>query len=139
VNDTAITPTQELLLEVLAARYRCGEQIWTFSKRFSGPLDDLASKGYVYAMHGVVGGTVRAGLTSDGKERVLFADYIPGGRTLWNDGSHVENVKRMLLVGQDLAMGRPRNESAFEGWEEAFRSLAVIDLVMRSVDEKAIP
>lgn len=58
-----LTPTQDLLLEVLIARYRLGESYWTFDSRHKKMLEALASLGLVTVMHGNVEYTVRASLT----------------------------------------------------------------------------
>lgn len=59
-----LTPTQDLLLEVLIARYRLGESYWTFDSRHKKMLEALASLGLVTVMHGIVENSVRASLTA---------------------------------------------------------------------------
>lgn len=71
------SPTQDLALEVLAARVRLGEEIWTFEARHKRTLEQLANKGLVNVLHGIVQGTVRASLTEAGRAEVLSADYVP--------------------------------------------------------------
>jgi hypothetical protein len=70
-----LPPTQSLLLEVLAARYRCGETLWTFESRFRWHLLALADAGLVSLMHGVEAKTVRARLTEEGKAASLSLSY----------------------------------------------------------------
>lgn len=53
-------------MEVLAARYRLGENLWTFDARCSQAIDALAERGWVLAMDGNVEHTVRASLTDAG-------------------------------------------------------------------------
>jgi hypothetical protein len=77
VDTATLTPTQELCLEVLAGRYRLGEQIWTFRSRTAPALAQLEELGLVYLMHGVVDGTVRAGLTEAGRDAILSSTYTP--------------------------------------------------------------
>ena len=72
-----MTPTQDLLLEVLAARIRMGERFWTFDKRHAKALNQLADKGLVNVMHGIVQGTVRAALTKKGMAEYLDENYVP--------------------------------------------------------------
>lgn len=72
------TPTENLVLDVLVARYRLGEQLWTFDSYVaSAPIDKLARKGWVYALDGITGNTVRAALTDKAIARFLSFKYIP--------------------------------------------------------------
>ena len=77
VNDVGIvlTPTEDLILEVLAARYRLGEQLWTFSSRHGRALSSLESKGFIGLMGGIVEHTARAYLTDSGKREALSETY----------------------------------------------------------------
>lgn len=72
-----LTPTQDLLLEVLVARYRLGEHYWTFDSRHKKMLEALASLGLVTVMHGIVEHTVRASLTVAGiKTFASNSEYV---------------------------------------------------------------
>jgi hypothetical protein len=75
VDVDQLPPTQYLILEVLAARYRCGETLWTFESRFRWHLLALESGGLIHLMHGVEARTVRAGLTEAGKAASLSLSY----------------------------------------------------------------
>lgn len=75
-----VTPTQNLLLEVLAARYRLGEHLWTFEARHAHQLEKLADLELVDVLSGVSEGTVRAMLTEKGREEVLSDSYTPPQR-----------------------------------------------------------
>lgn len=77
VDTDRLPPTQYLILEVLAARYRTGEQVWTFPTRFRGALRGLAYTGLVAYKSGVVGRTYLAWLTEAGKTSALSSDYHP--------------------------------------------------------------
>ena len=70
-----LTPTEDLCLEVLAARLRLGENIWTFDKRHEGALLKLQVRGTVNLVHGIVENTVRASLTEEAKKEVLSETY----------------------------------------------------------------
>lgn len=72
-----VTPTQNLLLEVLAARYRLGENLWTFESRHAHQLEKLADLELVDVLSGVTEGTIRAMLTEKGREEVLSDNYTP--------------------------------------------------------------
>ena len=69
--------TQQLVLEVLAARTRLGEKLWTFPAGAQRALNLLESRGLVTQMHGTVERTVRASLTDAGRALALDPDYTP--------------------------------------------------------------
>lgn len=69
------TPTQELILEVLAARYRLGETWWTFEKRTLKAARGLADLGLIEILHGIVENTYRAQLTDAGRQRSISWNY----------------------------------------------------------------
>jgi hypothetical protein len=83
-TDTGnLPPTQELVLEVLAARSRLGEYTWTFPSRFVPTLRALEQAGLIWWKHGVIERTCLAGLTDAGCEAVLFAGYtVPAEITI---------------------------------------------------------
>jgi hypothetical protein len=70
-----LTPTQDLLLGVLAARYRCGELLWTFESRHKKTIRELAQLGLVMEASGVTENTVRAALTDAGRAIYLIDTY----------------------------------------------------------------
>ena len=71
------TPTQELVLEVLIARARLGETLWTFRTRpaIVAALNALAREGTVNTMSGIIEGTIRASLTEQGKRDHMARPY----------------------------------------------------------------
>lgn len=73
------TPTQELVLEVLAARTRLGESWWTFSSRpaIVAAARWLERECLIVMMGGQVERTFRAYLTAEGKKEVLDDNYTP--------------------------------------------------------------
>ena len=73
-----LTPTEELFMEVLAARARTGETLWTFSTRptIVRAAKELERLGFVFYMSGVTERTFRAGLTERGKLACLDPGYI---------------------------------------------------------------
>ncbi len=73
----ALPPTQHLVLEVLGARHRLGENLWPFRSTLAPALRALEQLGLVWTMHGSVENTVRAGLTEAGKDAVLSCEYVP--------------------------------------------------------------
>jgi hypothetical protein len=72
-----LTPTEDLCLEVLTARYRLGEKLWTFESRHKPALEKLQARGLVSVMHGIVEHTVRASLTEEAKKEYLLDSYEP--------------------------------------------------------------
>ena len=74
-NSYSFTPTEELVLEVLAARYRLGEICWTFSSRQNAALDKLAVKKLIHWKHGVVENSSLVFLTDTGKAVMLARKY----------------------------------------------------------------
>lgn len=71
------TPSEELVMEVLVARWRLGERLWTFSSRQRKAIQSLAAKGYVNIINGNVVRTVRASLTEKAIAENLTYNYIP--------------------------------------------------------------
>lgn len=74
-----MTPTEELVMEVLAARYRLGEHLWTFS---AGPtiykaFRSLEAQGLIGWKGGITEKTCRAWLTDAGKTEMLDPEYVP--------------------------------------------------------------
>lgn len=77
MTDVKRTPTQHLVLDVLAARYRLGEHMWTFPTSCKSAINFLTEQGLVGQMHGVIEHTLRAWLTDAGKKAVLSDSYVP--------------------------------------------------------------
>lgn len=73
-----MTPTEELLLELLIARTRLGHHWWTIASNTTSrkAAYSLADKGLVVVMHGAVEKTFRAHLTDDAR-RFMENDYTP--------------------------------------------------------------
>lgn len=92
-TDT-LPPTQYLVMEVLIARTRLGERIWTFPSRLRPAIGALAEAGLVGEMHGMVDHTVRAFLTDTGREVALWDGYKPPAERL---GATVEAVREYAL------------------------------------------
>lgn len=80
-TEADLTPGEHLVMEVLAARWRLGEHIWTFDSSGKRWVNSLADKGLVTVMHGMVENTVRAGLTADGLRFYWQDDHPDCGET----------------------------------------------------------
>lgn len=76
--DTSTLPAaQELVMEVLAARYRLGERVWTFDNKQARTLKALEVKGYLSYKHGSVQGTRLAWMTTEGRAAAMDSNYTP--------------------------------------------------------------
>jgi len=73
-----VTPTEDLVLELLIARTRLGHHIWTLSANSTvkKALSSLEVKGEVGWKHGIVERTYLAWLTDDAKIRHMSNDYV---------------------------------------------------------------
>lgn len=80
IDTSALPLSQELIMEVLGARYRLGEHMWPFPNRAKRALDALASLGLLNHKSGIVERTRNAWLTDLGRASVLSADYVPAVR-----------------------------------------------------------
>lgn len=70
-----VTPTEDLLMEVLSARYRLGENLWTFDLRHKKALERLEAKGLVTVLHGIVDHSLRASMTLTGVSMYVSDSY----------------------------------------------------------------
>jgi hypothetical protein len=74
-DTDSLPPTQYLVMDVLAARARLGEQMWTFPSSLRPVLNALQERGLLWWKSGVVEKTCQAFLTDAGREMVLFERY----------------------------------------------------------------
>ena len=72
-----LPPTQYLILEVLAARHRLGEQLWTFPTRLRSYVERLADLGLVGWKSGIAPKTVMVWLTEAGGRAAMDESYVP--------------------------------------------------------------
>ena len=70
MSTNHLPPTQELILEVLAARMRLGESEWMFGVRCKSSLNKLEQAGLVQWKQRIEDG-LSAWLTTEGKEMML--------------------------------------------------------------------
>jgi hypothetical protein len=75
-----LPPTQALVLEVLAARWRLGEKCWTFAAAHRPALRTLAERGLITWKDGSIERTCLAWLTVEGRKAAL-SDTYKGPRT----------------------------------------------------------
>src|SRR5882757_2966065 len=64
VDVDKLPPTQQLVLDVLAARYRLGETMWTFSTNCQSAINALVVHGLAGPMHVLIDPPLRALLTA---------------------------------------------------------------------------
>lgn len=83
-TEEKLTPTEELVAEVLIARYRLGEPCWTFSRASSRPaIRSLAEKGYV---------TYKEGTSADSKATLVW--LTDKGKVEWLTYKYVAPITR---------------------------------------------
>lgn len=72
-----LPPTQYLMMEVLAGRFRTGEKHWTFPAKLSRVARALEKRGLVWWKFGVVRKTIWVGMTREGVETFIDPRYHP--------------------------------------------------------------
>lgn len=100
-----LTPTQELVMEVLQARLRLGETCWTFSSRLKKQIEDLAKKGEISYKDGCAGGLLvfpkdRQKLLSHAYKIPILEGYISKSDLVENyvPKEYVEKAKIDFLI-----------------------------------------
>lgn len=73
----ALPLAQYLMMDVLGARWRTGEKVWTFPTRCRSTARKLEELGLAHWKSGVVEKTILVWLTDSGKSKVLTSDYVP--------------------------------------------------------------
>lgn len=76
VDVDALPPTQYLILEVLAARYRMGEHHWTFPDRCAPAARALEQAGLVWLRSGPAPHAFEARFTDAGRVACLSGEYV---------------------------------------------------------------
>ena len=98
----SLTPTQELVLDVLAARHRLGEQEWPFDTRHRKAIEGLAATGQVTTRRGNVENTILVSLTDVAVTELMDSDYYPTGFR-----QQAENIAAFLDgLGVESSAGR---------------------------------
>ncbi len=72
-----LTPTEDLFMELLAARHRLGEQVWTFDSRLKPQALRLERLGLIGWKRGAVERTLLVWLTGLGRTEYLDPLYVP--------------------------------------------------------------
>lgn len=82
-SQLTLTPTEDLILDVLVARYRLGDTLWTFDSRNKPALRRLENKRLIDMHSPVTENTVRASITEDAL-REFGPSWFQLGITLGN-------------------------------------------------------
>jgi DNA-binding MarR family transcriptional regulator len=72
-----LPPTEYLILEVLAARVRLAERMWTFPARLKPALDRLQERGLIWYRSAPTPRDYQAYLTEAGEREALAEEYVP--------------------------------------------------------------
>jgi hypothetical protein len=75
MTEVRLTPTQDLIMEVLSARDRLGDRWWPFPARHRKNLQALAELNLVKTMHGIVENTIRVLITEEGQKLYQVPPY----------------------------------------------------------------
>lgn len=75
LKEPKLTGKQELFIDVLIARVRLGENIWTFDERFTKQAEELESLGLIGWKSHQIEGFILAWFTAKGKEIYLSYPY----------------------------------------------------------------
>lgn len=76
-EEIILTRTEDLFLEALIARHRCGEQVWTFEGRHRKTAKSLEEKGLIGWKSGIVERTILAWLSEEGRVHYMSGTYVP--------------------------------------------------------------
>lgn len=122
LDPQSFTPTQDLILNVLAARYRLGENLWTFDSNLTKQAKQLADRGLVFTTHGITENTIRIGLTEAGKAATLDPGYRPRAAV-----KHVtEEQLRRSLEQAEIWADNGYSETSRSYWQGMRDTLRVI-------------
>ena len=97
-DATGMTPTQLLILDLLGARHRLGENTGAFDGRNTTALRALEHRGLIGWKHGTVQGTCLAWLTPDGRKHAISDSYVS---PLEKDVDKMRRRVEYLLKGPD--------------------------------------
>lgn len=98
-EDRELPPTLYLIVEVLAARARTGDDLWSFPSTLALPLRHLEDRGLVSVMHGIAPASLRARLTEEGRKYSLRPGFTPA-----NGG--IDRLRRALTYIAEFAEER---------------------------------
>lgn len=112
------TPTESLILEVLVARYRLGDTLWTFDSRNAPALRKLEEKKLVHLVSGVTENTIRAWLSDHALlehgaswfQLSITRDHLPDAGRPGPDPSSwsKRHLERLVELSQQDGLADPR-------------------------------
>lgn len=70
-----LTPSEDLMMDALSARYRLGEHLWPFRNDQRAIANRLEAKRLVWITSGQTEGYFRAGLTASGIQEAVNPNY----------------------------------------------------------------
>lgn len=122
-----LTPTAELIMEVLVARWRLGETTWSFPKRLSSQTRWLETIGLVQRTNTDVAEQITLKLTEKARKELLSDAYTPAPKwsdtALWRAGrQHMGIMPQEGTMFEDRKVacrgcGHPYEHSPFDGME----------------------
>ena len=124
----ALSPTEYLIMDVLAARARLGETCWTFPSRLRPVIESLARCGLLWWKPGIVERTVLAFLTDAGRTAVLSDTYTTPAE-----------AERHRIAGElDALAARQEHDTSlgFDEYQLSALTWAVRDAAQRVRDDK---
>ncbi len=98
-----LPPAQQLILDVLAARYRTGEPFWNFADRLGPAIAALDRAGLVEPMGYEGPGRTRVGLSDAGRDRMLGSGYTSPMEQARARATKVEDRYGALLLAVTTA------------------------------------
>lgn len=105
VDPDRIPPTEYLVMEVLAGRYRTGEHRWTFPSCLRPSLRKLEERGMIGFKSGVTDKTCLAWMTDRGRELFLSDTYqTPAERAAAEADADRPIVGHLVLVEVDAGV-----------------------------------
>lgn len=108
IDVDSLPPTQRLILEVLAARYRTGESCWSFSTRDRQAIEALVKLGLVDSMGSPAPKTIRARLTDAGRTAVVISTYEPTPRYVNSASVGSTSIRASVSSGRKPGPGHGR-------------------------------
>lgn len=75
--EVELTTIENLVVEVLVARYRLGEKVWSFDPSVGKSVSSLVKKGYVRQLSRKPGNLLSVALTKEAVALNLSYDYVP--------------------------------------------------------------
>jgi len=99
LKNAKFTSKQELILEVLIARLRLGENVWTFSSKIGKQLKELELAGWVGYKNGIVEDTFLVWPANEAARKELLA--YPYNPPLLEDYISKKSVAERYMLRED--------------------------------------